>query len=275
MPIRITSLQNSRLKDVLKLAKASERATRRATVVEGSRECRRALAAGIIPLEAYICPPLLEPDTEALLPRLAALDAARRTWLAEVTPDVFAKIAVRGASGGLLLVIPYLTHTLTALQPPAPAFLAIIEGVEKPGNLGAILRSADAAGVHAVLVNAGATDIHNPNVVRASLGTFFTVPVLEAEPAATIAWLDAASVTIVAATPEADTLYTACDYTQPVALVLGSEADGLSTAWRAAAHHLVRIPMFGQADSLNLATAAALLFYEVVRQRLAAQIKDA
>lgn len=270
MPIRITSLHNPRLKDVLKLAKSSARAERRATVVEGSRECRRALETGIVPLEAYVCPSLLDSDSAALLPRLTALDAARKTWLAEVTPDVFAKIAVRDDSGGILLVIPYLDHTLATLRPPSPAFLTVIEGVEKPGNLGAILRSADAAGVHAVIVNAGATDIHNPNVVRASLGTLFTVPVLEAEPSATAAWLRAAGIAIVAATPDAPSLYTAWDYTQPVALVLGSEADGLSDTWRAAADGLVRIPMFGQADSLNLAASAAILFYEVVRQRLAA-----
>lgn len=267
MSIRITSLQNPRIKEVLKLVKSSARDQRRMTVVEGTRECSLALAAGIVPGEAYLCPELLTADTTHLVAQLRRLDAARQTWLAEVTPDIFAKLAYRGASGGVLLVIPYLQHSLATLQPPNPAFLAVIEGVEKPGNLGAILRSADAAGVHGVIVSAGGTDIHNPNVVRASLGTLFTRPVLEADPAQTIAWLQARRIAIVAATPETTHPYTLFDYAQPVAVVMGSEAHGLSPLWREAAASLVTIPMLGQADSLNLATATALMLYEVVRQR--------
>lgn len=267
MSIRITSLQNPRLKEVLKLAKSSAREQRRMTVVEGTRECGAALAAGIIPSEAYLCPELLKADTAHVVAHLRAMDAARQTWLAEVTPDVFAKLAYRGESGGILLVIPYIEHSLATLHPPGPAFLAVIEGVEKPGNLGAILRTADAAGVHGVIVSAGGTDIHNPNVVRASLGTLFTRPVLEADPAQTIAWLVARGIAIVAATPNTPVLYTSYDYTQPVAVVMGSEADGLSPIWHDAATALVSIPMHGRADSLNLATATALMLYEVVRQR--------
>jgi RNA methyltransferase, TrmH family len=267
MPITITSLQNSRIKEVSKLAKHNERDAHRATVVEGTRECHHALAAGIVPLEAFVCPPLLDDAGRALYAHLATLDAQRQTWLAEVTPDVFAKIAYRGDSGGILLVIPYLAHNLDHFSPSPPAFLAIIEGVEKPGNLGAILRTADAAGVQGVIVTAGNTDIHNPNVVRASLGALFSLPVIESPVEVTIQWLRRHGVQIVAATPEGARHYTDVDYTGPTAIVMGSEAFGLGAQWRDAADRLATIPMFGTMDSLNLATSTALMLYEVVRQR--------
>lgn len=267
MPITITSLSNNRVKEVLKLSKAATRRARGLTVVEGERECRRALAAGVQPVEAFVCPDLLSPTSQDIVAQLVAADAARQTWLAEVTPDVYAKIAYRGDSGGILLVIPYLPTDLDRFSPPEPAFLAVIEGVEKPGNLGAILRTADAAGVHGVIVVEGATDLHNPNVIRASLGTIFTVPLAEATAQATIEWLRRRDIQIIAATPEADQLYTSVDYRLSTAIVLGSEAQGLGDVWRHNADACVAIPMFGQADSLNLATSTALLLYEVVRQR--------
>lgn len=267
MPIQVTSLSNPRVKETLALAKHSERARRRQTVVEGERECRRALAAGIIPHTAFVCPLLLSPDGVAVADHLRELDQARRTYLVEVTPDVFAKLAYRGDSGGVLLVIPYLSAALDDLILPDPAFVAVIEGVEKPGNLGAILRSADAAGVHAVIVSEGATDLHNPNVIRASLGTLFTLPVVEATTDATIAWLRHHAIRIVATRPDATRNYTRVDYTGPVAIVMGAESTGLGSDWSNAADYAVTIPMAGQADSLNLAISTALLLYEVVRQR--------
>ncbi|MCC6167694.1 MAG: RNA methyltransferase [Caldilineaceae bacterium] len=267
MAIQISSAANPRVKETLALAKHAERARRHETVVEGEREVRRALAAGIIPHTAFVCPPLLSPAGRTLAAELSALDQARRTLLVEVTPELFAKLAYRGDSGGLLLVIPYPDVTLDSLSVPHPAFIAVIEGVEKPGNLGAILRTADAAGVHAVIVAAGATDLHNPNVVRASLGTLFTVPVVEAATEETITWLRQRAIRIIAARPDASLKYTAVDYTGPVAIVMGAEAGGLGADWAQAANLHVTIPMFGQADSLNLATSTALLLYEVVRQR--------
>ncbi len=268
MAFTISSPQNERIKDVARLEKRAERDRRRLTLVEGAREASRALAAGIVPVEAYLCRARAHaPETAAAIDALERLDAARRTRLYEVTPEVFARMAVREESGGLLLVIPYLQHTLDSLPQNDPAFLAVIEGVEKPGNLGAILRTADAAGVDGVIVSAGATDLHNPNVVRASLGTLFTVPLCEAPPPETIAWLRARRIAIVATLPDAPTRYTAVDLRRPTAVVMGSEAHGLSDPWRSAADALVSIPMHGAADSLNLATATALLLYEVVRQR--------
>ena len=267
MALTITSLQNGRIKDVIKLAKHNERDQRQVTVVEGTRECVHALAAGIVPVEAYVCPSLLDELGHQLAAKLTRYDSQRQTLLAEVTPEVFAKIAYRGDSGGILLIIPYLTLQLRDLHPTNTAFIAIIEGVEKPGNLGAILRSADAAGVDAVIVTAGVTDIHNPNVIRASLGARFTLPVLESPVDETIAWLRVHQIQVVAATPEATQRYTDVDYTHATAIVMGSEAHGLGAAWRTAANALVTIPMRGAMDSLNLSTSTALMLYEVIRQR--------
>jgi len=145
--------------------------------------------------------------------------------------------------------------------------VAVVEGIEKPGNLGAILRSADAAGVDAVIVADGATDLFNPNTIRASLGTVFRANVVEARAAETIDWLRGQGLRIVAARPDAELLYTAVDFRGGVAIVLGSEAAGLSDAWRGTGVEPVRLPMGGMADSLNVSTTAAVLFYEAVRQR--------
>jgi TrmH family RNA methyltransferase len=185
----------------------------------------------------------------------------------EVSPDVFARIAVRGESGGILLVIPYTSLALTSLPLSKTPFLVVVEGAEKPGNVGAILRTADAAGVDGLILCSGGTDLENPNVIRASLGTRFTVPVAEAPTADVIAWLRQHQISTVAATPDAPVRYTDVDLTTPVAIITGSEAQGLSDQWLKAADLRVSIPMFGAADSLNLATSTALMLYEVVRQR--------
>lgn len=262
---KITSLQNQRIKEVIKLGKRAVRDERRLTTVEGLREANHALQSGVTPVEAYLCPPLLRgKEAERLITQLAA---NQTTQLFEVPPELFAKLAYREESDGIFLVIPYLEHCLDSLPLSTPPFLCVIEGVEKPGNLGAILRTADAAGVDGVILCAGATDLHNPNVIRASLGAIFTVPVVETPTKQAIQWLQEQQIAIIAATPAAPTPYTHTNLTRPVAIVMGSEANGLGPAWLAAAAATVSIPMFGLADSLNLATATALLLYEVVRQR--------
>ena len=266
MPESITSLQNPRIKEVARLEKRSERGERRLTLVEGAREVSRALAAGIVPVKAYVCPELVGPALHAAVAQLEHLDHVRRTRLCTVTPAVFARLAVREESGGVLLVTPYLDVSLAHLPQRPPQFFTVVEAAEKPGNVGAILRTADAAGVHGVIA-CGGVDLHNPNVVRASLGTLFTVPVAEATTAETLAWLRSQGVQIVAATPEATLRYTDADFTTPTAIVMGSEAQGLSAAWLDTADVRVRIPMHGEADSLNLSASTAILLYEVVRQR--------
>lgn len=272
----ITSRQNKHVKNVVKLRQRRQRDAQQLMLVEGVREIRQALASQLIPVMAFVCPPLLNGEGERVTAALRQLSQTHHIPLLEVTPPVYAKMAVRGQSGGLLLVLPYLRHTLADLS--GASFLAVVDGGEKPGNLGAILRVADAAGVDGVIVTegeAGGTDIHNPNVVRASLGALFTLPVAAASTAEAIVWLRQAQISIIAATPDAETRYTAVNLTRPVALAVGSEAFGLSQAWLAAADEKVTIPMRGVVDSLNLAAATAVLLYEVVRQRSALSLPKA
>jgi TrmH family RNA methyltransferase len=271
--LTITSLQNPRVKQVIKLNDRRVRDEARRTVVEGAREVRLALGRGVVPVEAYLCPELIDgPEAEAAASHLVTIGQTGMSEVFYVSPEVFARMAYRGDSGGLLLVVAYRPARLDNLQFRAAPFLLVVEEAEKPGNLGAILRTADAAGVDGVLIptppNHKGTDLHNPNVIRASLGAYFTVPTVAATVGEVIDWLRGREIAIVAATPAAETLYTAADLTGPVALVVGSEAWGLSETWLAAADRQVRIPMAGQVDSLNLSAAAALLMYEVVRQRI-------
>ena len=263
--IEITSLQNGRIKNIVKLNNRRQRDQQQVTVVEGVREVMRALQQGIVPCEAYICPDLLDDEGQTAVAHLSSLPADT-TQHFSVTPDIFAKIAYRGQSGGLLIVIPYLQNSLAKLD--HPTFVAVIESVEKPGNLGAILRTADAAGVDAVIICGQGTDIHNPNAIRASLGAIFSVPVVQEETATVIDWLKKQAIQIVATTPDAQRPLTAVDYTIPTAIIMGSEAHGLSDNWLNAADQQVIIPMHGIVDSLNLSVSTALLLYEVVRQRM-------
>jgi len=287
VPQTVSSPTNPRVKRVVRLADRRARDEARQTVVEGVREVGLALGRGVVPVEAYVCPELIAgPEAERAARHLVHIAATGMTELFYVTPPVFEKMAYRGQSGGLLLVIPYRTPALDALTFRAAPFLVVVEEAEKPGNLGAILRTADAAGVDAIIVPVApgdkGTDPHNPNVIRASLGAYFTVPVVVAPADETIAWLKRRGIAVVAATPPADETgddtqvagddtqvvsYTAADLTGPVAVVMGSEAWGLSETWLAAADVRVRIPMAGQVDSLNLSAATAVLVYEVVRQR--------
>lgn len=273
MPVKISSLGNPHIKQVVKLNNRRYRDGQKKTIVEGIREVHRALLSGIEPLEAYICPSLLiDPLAQETARMLLDDETNKRCQIFEVTPPVFEKIAYRGNSGGLLLVIAYLAQELENLVLGDPPFLAIIEGVEKPGNLGGILRTADAAGVDGVVVchnpdSGTSTDIFNPNAVRASLGALFSVPVVAAENGRLQQWLEQKNIQIIAATPASDLIYTDVDMTGGTAVVMGSEASGLSPFWLNAAHKQVTIPMTGIVDSLNLSVATALLLYEVVRQR--------
>lgn len=285
--LQLSSLQNNRIKTLVKLSKRRERDARRVTLVEGAREIFHLLEAGLLPEEVYVCPALLDSETQPLLSRLqqshehlsakmsavspllttAALAVAPPEFI-EVTPPVFEKIAYR-ASGGLLLVLPYVNQPLTSLPLSHTPLVVVIEGVEKPGNLGAILRTADAVGVDAVIVCAGATDLHNPNVVRASLGALFTLPIAEVGVDELRAWLTAHQIHIVAADPAATIYYAAHDFSVPTAVVMGSEAHGLSQSWLTGADAIVKIPMHGVVDSLNLSAATAVILYEALRQRMA------
>ena len=272
MATLLTSIHNARIKNVLKLSNRRQRDAQQKTVVEGVREVARALSCGIVPQEAFVCPELMATDeATAVYQQLQSLAQQGQLALFTVTPDLFAKAAYRGESGGILVVIPYLQHTLSTLSEALSPLLLIIDGSEKPGNLGAILRTADAAGVDAVIVTnqpaGGGTDIHNPNVVRASLGALFALPVIEVGPEPLLHWLRQREIQIAVLTPEGQRPYTDINLQGALALVLGSEAFGVNQQWLAEADIQLRIPMFGIVDSLNLSVATAVVVFEAVRQR--------
>ena len=262
--LTITSLTNPRVKSVVRLRQRTHRDAAGRLLIEGYREILRATEVGH-PIETlFTCPPLfLGVNNEALIARCAAAGAE----LVTCSRPVFEKMAYRDRPDGLIAIAPLLNRRLESLTPPDDAFVVVAESIEKPGNLGTILRSCDAAGVDAMLVCDRCTDLGNPNVVRASVGTLFTVPVVETGTPEALDWLATRNIAILAATPHADALYTETDMTGPVAIVIGAEQTGLSDRWMAAATHRVRIPMLGRADSLNVATATTILLYEVVRQR--------
>ena len=263
-PQPVASLQNPGIKEVVKLRQRSHRDENGLLIVEGYREVKRALDNHVPVLKLFYCPALYQGKNE---PTIVARCAEGNVPIFECAEPVFMKIAYRDRPEGLLALCPQIRRTLADLDLPANPFVVVAEHIEKPGNLGTMLRTADAAGADALVVCDRCTDVNNPNVVRASIGTLFTVPVAEASTADTLAWLRQRGIRSVAASPHAQKNYTDVDMTQPVAIVVGAEQFGLSDAWMTRADELVRIPMLGQADSLNVAAAATILLYEVVRQR--------
>jgi TrmH family RNA methyltransferase len=237
-------------------------------IVEGFRECRRALDNGYRPRAIFHCPEFyLKNENEP-----AIVDECRRHG-AEVyacSRQCFAKIAYKERPDGLLMVGPHVSVKLSDLRLPENALVIVTEAIEKPGNLGTILRSADAAKVAAVIVCDRTTDIHNPNVVRASTGTMFSVPIVEATSDEALAFLKAHGFKVLAASPHAEKLHFEENLTGNVAIALGAEQYGLTAKWMDGADLRVRIPMLGLADSLNVSAAATILVYEAVRQRIAA-----
>lgn len=264
LPLRISSLDNPRVKRVVKLRQRSHRDELGLMLIEGYREVRRALDNRHPPVELFFCRELFQGANEpALIEQCGQAGAA----LNECSAAVFAKMSYRDRPDGLLAVAPQVRRMLEGLSVPENALIVVAESIEKPGNLGTILRSADAAGVHAVIVCDRCTDLNNPNVVRASIGTLFSLPVVETSSEAAADWLAARNIRIVATTPHTDMLYTDADLTGATAIVLGTEQYGLSEAWLRRAELKVRIPMLGQADSLNVAAAGTILLFEAVRQR--------
>ena len=260
----ITSLQNQRVKDAIKLRDRRQRTKQGRMLIDGARELGRAIDAGIDLLEVFVCESLCHTDdAQRLLPRLESSGAE----LLPVTPEVFAKLAFGDRAEGVLGVARTPTPRLDELRLPDEPLLAVAENLEKPGNLGAVLRSADAAGVSAVLAAGGGTDLYNPNVIRASLGTIFTLPVAAAPTSQVVAWLRERKFRIYAARVDAKQLYTDVSYAGASAIVLGSEAAGLTDAWSGDDVTPIKLPMCGAADSLNISAAAAVLFYEALRQR--------
>jgi TrmH family RNA methyltransferase len=233
-------------------------------LIDGVREIMRAIAAGVRCVEAFICDELcVTSECQSVVQALESTDAE----LFSVPPIVYAKLAFGEREDGVVVVAEAPNRRLQDLQLPTKPLVAVLAGIEKPGNLGAILRSADAAGVDAVVAADARTDLYNPNTIRASLGTVFRPNVCEATASDTLAWLSERGLSIVAARPDAAKLYTEADMRGGTAIVLGSEAAGLAPVWSGENVTAVRIPMHGLADSLNVSTTAAVLFYEALRQR--------
>ncbi|MBX3415049.1 MAG: hypothetical protein KF708_20365 [Pirellulales bacterium] len=261
----ITSTQNPRVKQAAALRDARDRAQQQRFLIDGAREIRRALLGGLHIVEYFVCRENLRTqEAQQALDELTTTSAARF----DVSPGVLEKIAFGQRNEGLVAVARPPEQSLDELELAASGVVAVLVGLEKPGNVGAIVRSADAAGVAAVIVADPVSDLFNPNTIRASLGTIFTVPCRTATSERALAWLRQRGVdSIVAARPDAARDYAEVDLSGRTALVLGSEAAGLSDVWRAPEITALRLPMLGAADSLNVSATAAVLFYEALRQR--------
>ena len=263
---KITSLQNPLVKQIVHLRERKERDSSGLFLIEGYREIKRALENGVSLEVLTVCPELFLGSNESQLIELAK---TKKAEIYDLSLPAFTKISYRDRPDGLLAIGKQMLWELSDLKIDASKapFFIIAESIEKPGNLGTILRSADAVAADAVIVCDRCTDIYNPNVVRASVGTLFTRPVIEATSEATFQFLKNHKIQIVATTPHATDLFTQIDLKVPLAIVVGTEQLGLSDKWLHAAHKKARIPMMGSADSLNVATATTIMLYEVLRQR--------
>jgi RNA methyltransferase, TrmH family len=260
----ITSMQNERVKDLVRLRERRHRDRTSRFIIEGFREITRAVDAGLTIETLYVCPELfLGTNEPALIGRLETMGAE----VVELAGEPFRKASYRDRPEGLLAVAPQFPTDLDELSPDNNPLILVAEAIEKPGNLGTMLRTADAVGADAVIVADPTTDPFNPNVVRASTGTLFTVPLAVASTPETVTWLTDRSIQIVATTPDTDTLIWDVDLRGPVAIVVGAEQYGLTEDWIDSADVRVRIPMSGQADSLNAAMAAGIGLFEAARQR--------
>ncbi|MEQ8848514.1 TrmH family RNA methyltransferase [Botrimarina sp.] len=253
------------MKQAARLRDSRERRRTGRLLVDGARESLRALAAGVAPVEAFV---LDDPSANARTAEALAELQRRGVDVFPTARDAFDKLAYGDRSDGVVLVARAAPRTLADLVLPDRPLVAVLAGLEKPGNVGAILRTADGAGVDAVVVADPRVDLFNPNTIRASVGAVFRDNVAAADGGQTRRWLAEQRLQPIATRPDAATPYTRADLAGRVAIVLGSEAEGLPPEWDTAPGVLgVSLPMLGVADSLNVAAAAAVLFYEARRQR--------
>lgn len=261
----ITSAQNPKIKDFLALQEKSRlRREKGLFVVEGRRELLHCLEAGFSPRTIFVCEEILGAgEMEAVLGA-----AGEGCTVFSVSANVYDRMAYRSGTEGVTAIMQARNLRLEQLRfRNEEPLIVVVEAVEKPGNLGAILRSADAAGADAVIVCDPLTDLYNPNLIRASIGAVFSVPVVAASSAETIEWLRSRCVTIYTAQLQDSSWYYDCDMKKATAIVMGTEATGLTGIWREAADRHIRIPMLGKLDSLNVSVSAAVLLFEAVRQR--------
>lgn len=257
MPKTISSVQNPRVKFYCSLRqKSSLREESGLFTLEGRREVERCAASGFRIQSLFVCPDIAQ-----------GFMAPEAQEVFEVSRPVYGKMACREGSEGVMAIAKARRLTLGELSLPASPLVVVLESVEKPGNLGAVLRSADAAGADAVLICDPLTDIFNPNTIRASLGTTFSVKTVACTSVEAVQWLKAKGIQILTAQLQDSSYYYDVDMKKGTALVMGNEATGLSSLWREAADAHIKIPMLGLADSLNVSVSTAILLYEAVRQR--------
>jgi len=254
----ITSAQNPKIKEIIRLRKPRERRKENLIIIEGRQEIELARQAGLEIVELFYC------QDFAGSKKIAGLS---EEIITPVVPAVFEKISYRENPDGFLVLARLKYLELGKIKLSQKPLIIILESLEKPGNLGAILRSADAAGADAVIVANPKTDIYNPNVIRASLGTVFTNQVAAASTEEARNWLAKNKIKSLAATPEAKKIYTEADYKGAVAIIMGEEHPGLSKDWLEKVDEKIKIPMRGKIDSLNVSASTAIILFEAVRQR--------
>lgn len=260
---KISSLQNPVIKNIVLLGeKARERRIQDLFVIEGRREITLAIKGGFEISASFFCPEILAPESALMI-----LGSERSSELTEVTPEVYHRISYRSNAEGIIaLAKPKYLRPYELSLPENPLVL-VLESVEKPGNLGAVLRTADAAGIHAVVICDPQTDIYNPNSVRSSIGCIFTVPLAVGSSDETCDWMKSKGIRSFAASLGSEIYYHDCDFRGPAAFIMGTESTGLSQFWLDNADLHIKIPMLGRIDSMNVSVSAAVLVFEAMRQR--------
>jgi len=259
----ISSPSNPIIKDILRLKKSGERKKQDLFIIDGWREIDLAVKSGWEIKTLFYCPELIKKNNGGA----GNVFNLEKEKIIEVSAAVFSKISYKEKPEGFLALAKAKKRSLSDIKLNQNSLLIILEQVEKPGNLGAILRTAYAAGVTAVIINDNQTDIYNPNVIRASEGQIFTQEVVSASVAETVGWLKDNKIISLAAATSGSKKYTEAILTGPVALVFGSEAEGLSPEWLRAADKLIKIPMKEGIDSLNVSVSVAIILFEALRQR--------
>lgn len=268
----VTSAQNPKIKELLALQEKSRlRREKNLFVVEGRRELGHCIDAGYLIRTLFTCPEICqEQDIEEISEKILAqgpLPGQCQPSVIEVPAALYSKMAYRGGTEGLIAEAVMRPCGLENLKIKENLLIVVLESVEKPGNLGAVLRSADSAGADAVIVCDPLTDLYNPNLIRASIGAIFSIPTVAVSSAMAIDWLKTNRIQILTAQLQDSELYYDTDMTGGTAIVMGTESTGLTDIWRQNADRHIRIPMLGQLDSLNVSVSAAILLYEAVRQR--------
>lgn len=271
----ITSAQNPRIKELLALQEKSRlRRGKNLFVVEGRRELEHCADAGFRVRTLFACREICpENDLENIIGKIRKAEKAMPQAtdggpdIVEIPAALYEKTAYRGGTEGVIAEVEYRERTLETLTLRENPLVAVLESVEKPGNLGAVLRSADAAGADAVIVCDPLTDLYNPNLIRASIGAIFTVPTVATTSEKALEWLKGNDIQILTAQLQDSVPYYDTDMTKGTAVVMGTESTGLTDIWRRNADRHIRIPMLGSLDSLNVSVSAAILMYEAVRQR--------